>query len=51
MQRYRAAFLLSLPAVIGLVLFHYWPILDTFRMSFTDYRVFTGEFRWVGFTI
>ena len=47
-QRYRAAFFLSLPALIGLVLFHYWPIADTFRMSFTEYRVFTGETTWAG---
>ncbi len=47
-QRYRAAFLLSLPALIGLFLFHYWPIADTVRLSFTDYKVFTGEFSFVG---
>ncbi len=47
-QRYRAVFILSLPALIGLVLFHYWPIADTFRLSFTDYKVFTGEFTWTG---
>ena len=47
-QRYRAAFLLSLPALIGLYLFHYLPIAETFRLSFTDYKVFTGEFIWRG---
>ena len=47
-QRYRAAFFLSLPALIGLFLFHYWPIADTFRLSFTDYKVFTGEFTFTG---
>ena len=47
-QRYRAAFLLSLPALIGLFLFHYWPIADTVRLSFTDYKVFTGEFTFTG---
>lgn len=47
-RRYRAAFWLSLPALVGLVLFHYWPIAETFRLSFTDYRVFTGEFTWTG---
>ncbi len=47
-QRYRAAFLLSLPALIGLLLFHYLPIADTFRLSFTDYKVFTGEFTFTG---
>ena len=47
-QRYRAAFLLSLPALIGLLLFHYWPIADTVRLSFTDYKVFTGEFTFTG---
>jgi len=48
-QRYRAALLLSLPALVGLVLFHYWPILQTVYLSFTDYKVFTGEFTWAGF--
>ena len=47
-QRYRAAFFLCLPALIGLVLFHYWPIADTFRLSFTDYKVFTGEITFTG---
>jgi len=47
-QRYRAAFLLSLPALIGLFLFHYWPIAETVRLSFTDYKVFTGEFTFTG---
>ncbi len=47
-QRYRAAFLLSLPALVGLLLFHYLPIADTFRLSFTDYKVFTGEFTFTG---
>ena len=47
-QRYRAAFFLSLPALIGLFLFHYWPIADTLRLSFTDFKVFTGEFTFTG---
>ncbi|MCY3781932.1 MAG: sugar ABC transporter permease [Chloroflexi bacterium] len=47
-QRYRAAFFLSLPALIGLFLFHYWPIAETVRLSFTDYKVFTGEFTFTG---
>lgn len=47
-ERYVAALMLSLPALVGLVLFHYWPIVDTFRLSFLDYRVFTGEFSWIG---
>jgi multiple sugar transport system permease protein len=47
-RRYRAAFWLSLPALVGLVLFHYWPIAETVRLSFTDYKVFTGEFTWTG---
>ena len=41
-------FFLSLPALIGLFLFHYWPIADTVRLSFTDYKVFTGEFTFTG---
>ena len=47
-QRYRAAFFLSIPALVGLLLFHYLPIADTFRLSFTDYKVFTGELTFTG---
>lgn len=47
-QRYRAAFLLALPALIGLAIFHYWPMIQTVYLSFTDYRVFTGQTTWVG---
>ncbi len=47
-QRYSAAFLLSLPALIGLVLFHFWPIFETFRISLYDYNIFTGELTWRG---
>ncbi len=47
-QRYTAAFILSLPALIGLVMFHFWPILETVRISFFDYNMFTGEFIWKG---
>lgn len=47
-QRYSAALLLSLPALIGLILFHYWPIFEMVRLSFLDYKIFTGEFTWKG---
>jgi len=47
-QRYSAALLLSLPALIGLILFHYWPIFEMLRISFLDYKIFTGEFTWKG---
>jgi len=47
-QKYTAAFLLSLPALIGLILFHYWPIYEMVRLSLLDYKIFTGEFSWKG---
>ena len=47
-QKYRAVFLLSLPALIGLILFHYWPIYEMVRLSLLDYKIFTGEFTWKG---
>jgi hypothetical protein len=47
-HRYRAALLLSLPALCALILFHYIPLLYSVYLSFTDYRVFTGERTWVG---
>lgn len=47
-QHYSTAFLLALPALIGLILFHYWPIFEMVRLSFLDYKIFTGEFQWTG---
>ncbi len=47
-QRYLWAFLLAFPALVGLVLFHYWPIYETARISLNDYNLFTREMEWVG---
>jgi ABC-type sugar transport system permease subunit len=47
-EHYKTAFLLSLPALIGLILFHYWPIYEMVRISLLDYKIFTGEFSWIG---
>lgn len=47
-QRYLWAFLLAFPALVGLVLFHYWPIYETARISLNDYNLFTRETEWVG---
>lgn len=47
-EHYKAAILLSFPALIGLILFHYWPIYEMVRISFLDYKIFTGEFSWIG---
>lgn len=47
-KRYLAAFLLALPALIGLALFHYWPIFETFRVSLYEYKIYTGELIWKG---
>ena len=47
-QKYVAVILLSLPALIGFILFHYWPIYEMVRLSLLDYKLFTGEFTWQG---
>lgn len=47
-KRYAWALLLSLPALIGLVLFHYWPIFETIRISLHDYNIFTRQMNFVG---
>ena len=47
-QKYMSALLLSLPALVGLVLFQYWPIFKMVQLSFLNYKIFTGEFTWKG---
>lgn len=47
-KRYLSAFLLALPALLGLILFHYWPIFETFRVSLHEYKIYTGELTWNG---
>jgi multiple sugar transport system permease protein len=42
-QRYLAALMLSLPALIGLILFQLWPMFEIARFSFYDYNMFTGN--------
>lgn len=42
-QRYLAALLLSLPALIGLILFQLWPMFEIARFSLYDYNMFTGN--------
>ena len=48
LKRYRAAFLMALPALIGLLIFNYWPIAEAVRTSFNEYNKYTGEFLWLG---
>lgn len=47
-KRYAWALLLSLPALVGLALFHYWPIYETARISLNDYNLFTRQLDWAG---
>ncbi|MEW5815140.1 MAG: sugar ABC transporter permease [Spirochaetota bacterium] len=46
----KAAIILSLPALIGLVLFRYWPMLEAFRLSFYKVNIISGNRDWIGFT-
>jgi ABC-type sugar transport system permease subunit len=47
-KRYLWAFLLSLPALVGLVLFHFWPIFETIRIGLSDYNIYTQQLEWKG---
>lgn len=45
---WRPALVLLLPALIGLLLFHLWPLFEMIRLSLVDFKIFTGESSWVG---
>ncbi|MCZ7570011.1 MAG: sugar ABC transporter permease [Ardenticatenaceae bacterium] len=47
-QRYLAALLLSLPALVSLILFNFLPIVETVRFSLNDYNIYTRELAWAG---
>ena len=45
---YQAALLLSLPAILGIVLFYYLPIIQAVRYSFYNYNLIADTFTWLG---
>jgi multiple sugar transport system permease protein len=47
-KRYFWAFLLSLPALLGLLLFHLWPVFEIFRSSLFKINIYTGQDTWRG---
>lgn len=47
MERYRD-FLCVLPAIVALAIFTYYPLLDLFRISFTNWNLMREEYKFVG---
>jgi ABC-type sugar transport system permease subunit len=47
-EQYRSALLLSLPALIGLVIFWYWPTIQAVVLGFQDYNLMSGSQAWTG---
>ncbi|MDE0377224.1 MAG: sugar ABC transporter permease [bacterium] len=48
-ERYRSALLLSLPALVGLAIFWYWPTIQAVFLGFQDYNLMSGSHAWTGF--
>ena len=48
-ERYRSALLLSLPALVGLAIFWYWPTIQAVILGFQDYNLMSGSQAWTGF--
>lgn len=46
-ERYRD-FLCVLPAIVALAIFTYYPLLDLFRISFTNWNLMKEEYKFVG---
>jgi len=44
----RAGIIFSLPVILGFIIFVFGPMIASFYLSLTDYRI-TGETEWVGF--
>ena len=36
------------PALVGLALFHLWPLVEMVRLSLVDFQIFTGASEWSG---
>ena len=47
-EQYRSALLLSLPALIGLAIFWYWPTIQAVVLGFQDYNLMSGSQAWTG---
>lgn len=47
-ERYRSALLLSLPALVGLAIFWYWPTIQAVILGFQDYNLMSGSQAWTG---
>lgn len=45
---YFAAIILGFPAIIGIIIFYYVPIIRAVRYSFFDYNMIGDTFNWVG---
>lgn len=45
---YLAALILSLPALAGIILFYYLPIIQAVRYGFYNYNLISGEMTWLG---
>jgi len=47
-DRYLSAFVLSVPALAGIILFYYLPIFQAVRYSFFNYNLISGKITWLG---
>ena len=47
-EHYRSALLLSLPALVGLAIFWYWPTIQAVILGFQDYNLMSGSQAWTG---
>ena len=48
LNQYKAALPLVLPALLFLLVFQFWPIVDALRLSFFKYNMVAGTKTWVG---
>lgn len=48
LKQYQAALILVLPALVALITFQLWPIIESFRTSFYNYNMISGVSTWAG---
>ncbi len=48
LRQYSYVIPLILPALIGIAIFQLWPIVESIRVSFYDYKMISGSMKWVG---
>lgn len=48
LKQYQAALLLVLPALVFLIIFQIWPIVDSIRVSFFNFNMVSGDRTWAG---